>query len=95
MLLLSDLLDGRDAHRLGFACRCVERADLSAALEAVLERVLQGAPLTLAATRETFARLRGALAANDEIVERVYASADFREGVQAFLERRRPQWRGI
>jgi enoyl-CoA hydratase/carnithine racemase len=30
----------------------------------------------------------------DDVLARIYGSADFAEGVQAYLEKRKPQWRG-
>ena len=30
----------------------------------------------------------------DDVLARIYGSADFAEGVQAYLEKREPHWRG-
>lgn len=95
MLLLAELLDGEEARALGFALDCVEPAAFESRVEAVVERLCAGAPLTLAATREALARLERAAPPDDaDLVARVYASADFREGVAAFLAKRKPDWRG-
>ena len=62
-----------------------------------LARLLAGqAPLTLRATREALARLRKAAAQveDSDLVELCYMSSDFREGLEAFLAKRKPTWQG-
>jgi enoyl-CoA hydratase/carnithine racemase len=55
------------------------------------------APLTLETTKEALRRIRaGQLPAEggSDLVVRAYMSGDFKEGVEAFLARRPPRWRG-
>ncbi len=54
------------------------------------------APITLMATKEALRRLRldGPRADDADLVVKAYMSADFREGMEAFLAKRKPQWRG-
>ena len=54
------------------------------------------APLTLWATKEGLRRIRDRVLAEDthDLVALCYTSDDFREGVRAFMERRKPIWRG-
>ncbi len=46
--------------------------------------------------KETQRRVRTAEEAIDfdDMLARIYGSADFAEGVQAYLEKREPHWRG-
>src|SRR5258708_30005527 len=54
------------------------------------------APLTMLSVKETQRRVRTAEEAIDfdDVLARIYGSADFAEGVQAYLEKREPHWRG-
>src|SRR3546814_5732547 len=50
-------------------------------------------PVTLRATKEALRRLAvDSQASDDDLIRRVYGSADFREGVESFVARRDPRW---
>ncbi|MEM1198904.1 MAG: enoyl-CoA hydratase/isomerase family protein [Pseudomonadota bacterium] len=62
-----------------------------------LAQLLAGqAPLTLKATKQALARLRKTMAAIDDedLIALCYTSEDFREGLEAFLAKRKPVWQG-
>ena len=75
-------------------------------LDEVLDRLVRelaleiasNAPLTLRATKEMLRRIavrrRLDAGADRDLIELCYTSADFREGVAAFLARRKPHWTG-
>lgn len=55
------------------------------------------APLTMWATKEAMRRIRERMVpdqADQDLILACYMSADFREGMEAFLAKRKPQWQG-
>ncbi len=69
---------------------CRDRADELAM------QMANHAPLTLRATKEALRRLRvdGSTADGTDLVVECYMSDDFKEGIEAFLGKRKPQWKG-
>ncbi len=80
--LLSEVLDDLPALQ--------KRADELATL------IAGHAPLTLNATKQALARLTRRLSRDEgeDLILMCYMSADFREGLDAFLNKRPPHWRG-
>ncbi|MGU3540687.1 enoyl-CoA hydratase/isomerase family protein [Methylobacterium sp. A54F] len=96
MIFTARLLGAEEALSAGFVGEVVEDA---AALEQranELATLLAGhAPLTLQATKEGLRRLHEAgLPEGDDLILQCYMSADFREGMEAFLGKRPPNWQG-
>lgn len=87
------------AYEIGFVNRLAEPgAVLDAALDLARE-VLEGAPLSVRAARETVMLSTemgrsAALAAARAAHEHMYNSQDAQEGPRAFAEKRKPVWRG-
>ena len=86
MLLAAEIVKGDEAERLGFVQRL---GDLEAAL-AWADEIAALAPLTLRAHKAALEAPAEAEAA----IARAWASDDLAEGLAAFRERRRPQFRG-
>ncbi|RKN07569.1 enoyl-CoA hydratase [Streptomyces radicis] len=96
LLLTAELMDAETAHAAGLVHRVVPRDELAERAGELVERLASAAPLTLAGLKETDRRLAAAAAAvdTDDLLRGVYGSADFREGVAAFLAHRTPRWEG-
>lgn len=97
MIFTARLLSAQEAMARGFLTEVVADHDaLSARVEALAATIAGHAPLTLAATKRGLALARAPAAdgAGDELVVTCYTSADFREGMDAFLGKRPPRWTG-
>ncbi|CAA0097120.1 Short-chain-enoyl-CoA hydratase [Starkeya nomas] len=74
----------------------VPAEEIDAKVEELCARLAGHAPITLRVTKEILRRLaRDPHAADSDLVRETYGSADFREGVEAFLAKRPPNWRGV
>ena len=97
ILFTSRLILADEAASIGLVSEVLDDHESLFARAEELARLLAGqAPLTLRATRETLARLRKSVAQveDSDLVELCYMSNDFREGLEAFLAKRKPVWRG-
>lgn len=97
MVFTARLLDAHEAQRVGFLGEVLPDAAALEAHVAALARTIAGhAPLTLAATKEALARLRASVphGADEDLVVACYTSADFKEGMEAFLAKRPPRFTG-
>lgn len=92
LLLSARLMEAEEARACGLVA-AVE-ADARAAALALGARIAGFAPLTLWAAKEGLRRLAAGERADEDLVRAVYGSADFAEGVAAFLAGRRPAWQG-
>lgn len=103
MIFTARLLGAEEALAIGLVGEVVEDADALRARADALASLLAGhAPLTLHATKEGLRRLAqqqdegqaGSGRSGDDLILMCYMSADFREGMEAFLAKRPPAWTG-
>jgi len=75
---------------------CDDQASLMGRAEEITRLVASHAPLTLQATKEALLRLRPSVkhGEDNDLVLMCYMSQDFREGMDAFLNKRKPAWKG-
>ena len=91
------LIDADAALRAGFLSEVVASDDvLHARAQALADSLTELAPLTLRATKEMARRLRAAtpLPHDHDLIRLCYGSADFREGLTSFLDKRPARWTG-
>ena len=99
LILTAERLGAEEAARWGLVNHLVEPHEVVDTARALADRICRNAPL---AVRESLAIARDALRIDDDeawarsaaAMQRVRASADAREGVQAFVEKRPAHWTG-
>src|SRR5216684_5714376 len=97
MVLLAKLVDGPTARDVGLVSELLpDTAALHARAAELAQTVAGHAPITLKVTKEALRRLQARLGEEniDDLIRLAYGSADFREGMAAFLGKRAPKWTG-
>lgn len=95
MIFTARLLGSDEALAAGFLSEIVEDHEaLMKRADELAETIAGHAPLTLAATKEAFRRLRDGVRDGEDLILSCYMSQDFREGLEAFLAKRTPNWTG-
>ena len=94
IIFTARLIETAEAQRIGLVSEVVGPEGLAARADELARLVASHAPLTLRATKMQLRKLRGEVVEDEELILMCYQSSDFREGMEAFLAKRPPQWRG-
>ena len=97
MILLAKLVDAPTALQIGLVSELLaDVAALHTRAETLAKTLAGHAPITMQVTKEALRRLQARLGDEniDDLIRHTYASADFREGMEAFLHKRAPKWTG-
>ena len=99
LLLTGRIFDAEEAYRLGLVNEVVPAENLLARARELAETVLTNSPASLLATKRllkaySHVELDRQIALAVDENARIRTTDDFREGVNAFLEKRKPNWTG-
>lgn len=100
LIVSGDAIDAATAERIGLVNRVVPRAELVAAAETFARRVASRGPLAVKFAIEAVLAggsqsIRGGLDRESDQFAKCFATEDMREGTRAFLEKRKPGFKGV
>jgi enoyl-CoA hydratase len=100
LILTGDMIDAQHAYNLGLVNLVVPAADLEAKTMELANRIAEKSPVALRMAKEAVktaarANLDEGLRREIDLFALTFSSADKDEGVRAFLEKRKPDFKGV
>ena len=95
IIFTARLIEAQEALGIGLLHEVVEDLPaLERRADELARLVASYAPLTLRATKQALHRMQPKGGEDEDLILMCYQSRDFREGMDAFLNKRQPQWTG-
>jgi len=99
MLLSGDMIDAKEAERLGLVNKVVSQEKLEEEAFAFAQKLIAKSPLAIQIGKDFYYQMidmpfRQRFALNREVMTRLCTTEDAIEGINAFIEKRHPVWKG-
>src|SRR4030043_1275031 len=99
MLLSGDMIDAREAERLGLVNKVVPADKLEEETFAFAQKLIDKSPVAIQRGKNFYYQMidmsfRQRFVFNSEIMPRLCTTEDALEGINAFIEKRKPLWKG-
>jgi enoyl-CoA hydratase/carnithine racemase len=97
IIFTARLIGAEEAHAIGLLSEVLpDYAALQSRADELARTVALQAPLTLRVTKEALRRIKEKMSPEEDrdLILMCYMSGDFREGMDAFLNKRTPNWKG-
>jgi methylglutaconyl-CoA hydratase len=99
LLMTGRIISADEAYRIGLVNEVVDPETLIPRARELAAQLMENSPASLAATKQlltgySFEELNARIKAAVDANARIRSTADFREGISSFLEKRKPKWTG-
>ena len=99
MCLTGDAIDAKEAHRIGLVNQVVPAAELENAVAVMVKKLMSKGAVALDSTKKSIygameRPLKEAIEYEGELFSDIFKTEDAEEGAKAFLEKRKPEFKG-